>query len=102
MNIEMTVVYCANCHLPFAITDDLRERLLKSHSSFYCPMGHGNHYGGKSDEEKLREQLREKKSLLNETKTQLETLQKSLKKKTAKREKKAEYLQPNNFVLGEE
>ncbi len=45
------------CGLLFAITVDLKNQLLNSHDAFYCPAGHGQHYSGKSVEEKLRDQL---------------------------------------------
>lgn len=89
MNIEMTVVYCANCHLPFAMTDNLIDRLRNNHNSFFCPMGHGNSFPEKTKEEKLRQQLREKETLLANRDAQLKSLQESLAQKTVKRTKKA-------------
>lgn len=88
MNIDMTVVYCANCHIPFAMTDDLIDRLRKSHNSFYCPMGHGNHYSAETEEEKLRKKLLDKTKQLNETELQLKSIKESLEKKASRRVKK--------------
>lgn len=61
MTLTDTVVFvteeCCNCGIPFAITQDLKDRRLKDHKSFYCPNGHSQHYTGKTEEQKLREQL---------------------------------------------
>jgi len=55
MEIEMVNVDCAECHITFAITAIFYRRLLKCHNTFYCPMGHGNCYSGKTEQEKLVE-----------------------------------------------
>ena len=44
------------CGVTFALNRDHYNRLqAEKGSSFYCPNGHGQHYTGKSDEQKLRE-----------------------------------------------
>lgn len=35
-----SVLDCYNCHVQFAITDEMVERLRISGESFYCPNGH--------------------------------------------------------------
>jgi hypothetical protein len=57
VEVPMSLEYCYVCHIPFSITDDLRNALLKCHNTFYCPNGHGQHFTGKSNEEILREKL---------------------------------------------
>jgi len=91
MNIEMTIVECAWCHISFSITDKLYQKLCDCHNTFYCPMGHTNYYPAKSAEEKLREQLREKSNQLNEIESQLRVAKETLAKKavTKRKSKKA-------------
>jgi len=56
--VKLVVEICCNCGIPFAIPKALRENALADHSvSFYCPRGHSQHFIGKTEEEKLRDQL---------------------------------------------
>lgn len=88
MDLEMTLISCASCSIPFALSDDLIGRLRKSHDGFCCPMGHRNVFPAKTDEEKLREQLRAKSDQLTIAENQVKHLQESIAKKTTKRAKK--------------
>lgn len=63
--IEFVTETCCNCGMPFAMTADFRKRKLDNKgSSFYCPAGHGQHYTGKTEEQKLREELDHKRRQL--------------------------------------
>lgn len=57
MDVPMHVEYCCNCGIPFQMTQDLFERLKKCHNTFYCPVGHGQHYTGETDEERLKRRV---------------------------------------------
>ena len=59
LNASVTFVTedCCECGVAFAMTQEFKNRKLKDHSWFYCPAGHGQHYTGKTTEEKLREQV---------------------------------------------
>jgi hypothetical protein len=59
INAQVTFVTeeCCECGVAFAITKEMQDRLKENHKWFYCPNGHSQHYTGKSDAEKLREQL---------------------------------------------
>jgi hypothetical protein len=70
MDVPMRVIQCCECFVAFAMTTELYEKRLKDHKSFYCPVGHGQHFVGKSDEEQLKEKLKQKEKLL-EDKTNL-------------------------------
>lgn len=60
----LIVIDCAKCHMTFGIPDRFQKDRRNDHATFYCPAGHDNYYPGKSEAEKLREQLdRTKKSL---------------------------------------
>lgn len=52
---------CCNCGMPFAMTEDFYDRKVKDHGTWYCPRGHAQSYRGKTEEDKLKEQLRREK-----------------------------------------
>lgn len=56
-NVWFEVVHCCSCGMAFAMPSDFNSRRLGDHGKFYCPAGHGQHYSGKTEEQKLREQL---------------------------------------------
>ena len=47
--------HCFKCGIHFAMPQDFQNVKLRDRTSFYCPNGHGQHYVGKSDAEKLKE-----------------------------------------------
>lgn len=62
--INFEVEHCCNCGIAFAMTADFRRRRLEDHKSFYCPSGHGQHYAGKTEAQKLRDELERKQAAL--------------------------------------
>jgi hypothetical protein len=51
-------VCCWNgCGVTFGMPVTMQKQRLDDHRGFYCPNGHQQFYFGKSDEEKLRDQL---------------------------------------------
>lgn len=58
--VEAVWVTCSNCHIPFAITTDHQSRLRAERETFYCPSGHSQWYPGKTDAEKVREEMQAK------------------------------------------
>lgn len=56
---KLVVEQCSDCQVLFAIPEDLFDRAQKWPDVwFWCPNGHTQHYGGKSEAQKLREQLK--------------------------------------------
>lgn len=54
----MITVSCCRCNEVFGLDDATYSTLKKSAQSFHCPWGHSQHFPlGKSEAEKLREQL---------------------------------------------
>lgn len=49
-----TVVPCAACFMPFAITVDFEKKRRRDHIGFFCPMGHSNYFPQQTEEERLR------------------------------------------------
>lgn len=53
----LVIEECCNCGIAFGITQDLYQRRRDDHATFWCPKGHPQHYTGKSEAEKLREEV---------------------------------------------
>lgn len=71
-DVELDVIECYKCGVMFGITSDLNKTLHRNHDqSFYCPNGHGQVYTGKTEAEKLRDQLSEEKKKLANTQFEL-------------------------------
>lgn len=52
----VTEACCAKgCNLTFAMTREFYDRVRNDGSTWYCPLGHSQHYTGTSDEQKLRD-----------------------------------------------
>jgi len=56
-HLTFETIVCYKCHVPFAVTSRHRRELLDTQDTFYCPAGHPQHYIGKTEEQKLKEQL---------------------------------------------
>lgn len=61
VHLTLNHVGCARCGVVFGITREYEERRRADHKEFFCPAGHGNFYGGKSEAEKLRDELAREK-----------------------------------------
>lgn len=72
MDVSMKVIQCANCHMPFAVPSRFEEDRRNDHESFFCPKGHSQFFPGKSDEERLRETLKQKEREIAEKTSALE------------------------------
>lgn len=57
VTLQIEVVECAVCGLPFGITQHFERQRRADHANFWCPSGHTNHYPGETDEERLRKKL---------------------------------------------
>jgi hypothetical protein len=57
MEVEMGIEVCCSCGISFCVPKEYINKLRKTHKTFWCPNGHSLHYPGKSEAEKLREQL---------------------------------------------
>ena len=60
--VEFHVEECCNCGVVFAMTIEFyrARQKEKEEGSFYCPNGHGQHYMGKSDEQRRKEAERQR------------------------------------------
>jgi hypothetical protein len=57
-------ITCYKCAVLFAVPAYFKTKRLEDHETFWCPNGHSQAFTGKSEAEKLREQLeREQRAL---------------------------------------
>lgn len=75
---------CITCGIVFGVPTDWRNRRLEDHKMMYCPNGHQQHYAGKSEAEKLRDELererRAKQMALDSARMESEQRQKAERK----------------------
>jgi hypothetical protein len=72
VEVELVMEECANCSIIFGVTKDFQQRRKKDHESFFCPRAHGQNYPGKSDEEKLRDELTQERTKTTALQQQLD------------------------------
>lgn len=58
LETTLYVQECIACGITFAFGKSYDARLRETHENFYCPNGHRQAYLGKTEAEKLREQLK--------------------------------------------
>jgi hypothetical protein len=63
---------CVECGVPIVLDETFQRERRRDHRNFYCPNGHPQHYTGKSDVEKLQEQLAEKERFIENGKKRVE------------------------------
>lgn len=54
---RLVIEHCIKCGVTFGITEHFHRMRTNDHRSFKCPNGHSQYYCGKSDAEKLKDQL---------------------------------------------
>ncbi len=89
-NIWFEIVHCCDCRMPFAMTHALFEARKNDHKSFYCPEGHGQHFTGPSEAQKLKRELERKEEMLNAAKQRADTAEQERKQITTAHKKMRE------------
>lgn len=74
-NVWFEVECCCKCAMSFAVPADFRQRRLKDHALFYCPAGHGQHFTGKTPEQKLKDELERKEQMLSAAQSRADAAQ---------------------------
>lgn len=64
--IELEAQKCGECGVVFGIEGAYLRSLMQSHRVFYCPNGHGLRYTGKSESEKLRDEVTRTQAALDQ------------------------------------
>lgn len=70
VTLSMKTITCchAGCGIVFAVPAHWDTKRREDHSPWYCPNGHRQFYLGKSDAEKLRDELTRKQAQLDQAK----------------------------------
>lgn len=74
---QLETVECANCCMTFAVAGRFIRDRRDDHKGFYCPNGHTNFYNGKSEAEKLKDQLAQKERALSFEQSRVADLRRS-------------------------
>jgi len=88
--IKFHELTCARvgCHVLFAVTVDMDDRLRETHEDFYCPFGHSNTYPQQTKAEKLEKELSIAKKEIAIREARIKDYQENWKPKPKKRKKK--------------
>ncbi|MBA3773848.1 MAG: helix-turn-helix transcriptional regulator [Ramlibacter sp.] len=62
--ISLVTEHCCTCGVVFAMTQEMEKRRREDHESFYCPAGHGQHYTGPNEADRLRAEVERKQQML--------------------------------------
>ena len=79
-SLELETIECCACHIVFAVPKELNRQLFENHKDFYCPVGHAQHYTGKSNLEKWIDYASSIEKQLNSCKKEGNELYKEIKK----------------------
>lgn len=85
MYVQMAEVVCCECGIPFMITAELQWRLKESHNAFFCPRGHRQYYGSKTEIEMERERNAALRRELDEARIELARVKRTLPRAKPKR-----------------
>ena len=58
VTFKSTICCIQDCHISFAIPSAFYDQRLKDKKTFYCPRGHPLYFIDKSEEEKLKDEVR--------------------------------------------
>lgn len=74
---------CCNCGMAFAMVTEFRRKCLNNHNiSFFCPAGHGQHYTGQNEAQRLQRELERERELLASSKAHTEKVKGDLSRIT--------------------
>lgn len=64
---------CCSCGVVIALPAEFHFNRRRDHKLFYCPSGHGQHFTGETEEEKLKKKLAEREAELARARAAAET-----------------------------
>lgn len=73
VTITLVRMTCGECGIEFAAPETFHQKRLEDHRTWYCPNGHGRAYMGKTEAERLRDQLAAKEREVLAAKSRAET-----------------------------
>jgi hypothetical protein len=68
--LDLVVIQCGECGMEFGVPNHWHTNKLNSHEAFWCPNGHCRAFTGKSEAEKLRDQLTAERAKLDQAKAE--------------------------------
>jgi phage terminase Nu1 subunit (DNA packaging protein) len=74
VGIGMTAITCCSCGVRFDVPTEWYTARRNDHEWFYCPNGHRQHYTGKSEAERLRDELAREKHRAEQAQARVEDL----------------------------
>lgn len=69
--VQMTSIICSECGAIFALSGHYISERKADHKGFYCPNGHRQYFSGKSEAEKLRDQVIAKQQRLDQAEAEI-------------------------------
>lgn len=81
----MVAILCYSCAVEFHVPKVFDDNRRQDHGKFFCPNGHSQVYLGKTEVEKLREQLDQNTRTLERTKAMLSVACRERDRKEAQR-----------------
>jgi len=90
----LVIENCCNCGMAFGLDRDFYNKRAEDHKTFFCPKGHEQHYIGKREVDKLKEQVQQLETNLqyshnirNELRNQVQQLNYSVRAQKAAKTK---------------
>ena len=72
LGTQLVAMECINCGITFAFPASYNARLRETHANFYCPNGHAQAYLGKTEAEKLRDELKREQERITRLQSSVE------------------------------
>lgn len=79
-DVDLDVIQCYLCGVIFGMNSDMNKKRIQDHREWYCPNGHPQVYTGKTEAQKLKEQLAEEQRKLANAQFELMMKEKEAKK----------------------
>lgn len=71
--VEMETHQCGECHIVFAATVDFWAKRRRDRKSWFCPNGHSRVFLGKTEEQRLKEELERAQQMRDAAEARAET-----------------------------
>jgi hypothetical protein len=99
LGTELHVLECINCGITFAFPSGYNARLRETHANFYCPNGHAQAYLGKTEAEKLRDQLAKERQQLDQLKADRDWYRERLDESKGKEQQTSNRLRAHKGIV---
>lgn len=83
VELKLVVIECAQCYMPFGVSDDWQSRARRNHQTFYCPQGHAQSYRGESDLEREQRLRKSAEARMTSARDQLQSTEYALRAQKA-------------------